>query len=64
MANQEGDPRRFPRSLMRPVDEVGAQLCPGSLAMATPQTFTMASGPAICHRSWESPTTTSVGARC
>jgi hypothetical protein len=47
MANQEGDPRRFPRSLMRPVDEVGAQLCPGSLAMATPQTFTMASGPAI-----------------
>ena len=47
MANQEGDPRRFPRSLMRPVVEVGAQLCPGSLAMATPQTFTMASGPAI-----------------
>jgi hypothetical protein len=29
-----------------PIDQLDIQLCPGSLAMATPQTFTMASPPA------------------
>jgi hypothetical protein len=29
-----------------PIDEGDAQLCPGSIATATPQTFTMASPPA------------------
>jgi hypothetical protein len=30
----------------KPIDQLGIQLCPGSIAMATPQTFTMASPPA------------------
>jgi hypothetical protein len=29
-----------------PIDQLGIQLCPGSLAPATPQTFTVASPPA------------------
>ncbi len=29
-----------------PIDQLGIQLCPGSLATATPQTFTVASPPA------------------
>jgi hypothetical protein len=28
-----------------PIGQLGTQLCPGSIAMATPQTFTMASPP-------------------
>jgi len=31
---------------LRPFDELGAQLCPGSIATATPQSFTVASWPA------------------
>ncbi|GAC1385783.1 MAG: hypothetical protein NVSMB4_13010 [Acidimicrobiales bacterium] len=29
-----------------PIDQVGTQLCPGSIATTTPQTFTVASPPA------------------
>ena len=34
---------RFPRSLLEPFDGIGIQLCPCTIAMATPQAFTVAS---------------------
>jgi hypothetical protein len=35
-----------PTFTFRPFDGIGTQLCPCSIAVATPQTFTMASRPA------------------
>jgi hypothetical protein len=47
-----------------PVDGIGAQPFPGSLATPTPQTFNVASQPAERQLAGESPTHCLVGVRC
>jgi len=42
----EGDHRAGSHVHWKPIDELGAQLCPCDIATATPQTFTAASLPA------------------
>ncbi|MDQ3642860.1 MAG: hypothetical protein M3450_15675 [Actinomycetota bacterium] len=44
-ARREGRPRVVPTFTMRSIGQGGAQLYPGSIATATPQTFTVASPP-------------------
>jgi hypothetical protein len=48
---QDGSPpagtaRDGSRVHCKPIDQLGIQLCPGSIAMSTPQSFLMASPPA------------------
>jgi hypothetical protein len=42
---EAGTMRNGSRVHEQPIDQLGTQLCPGSIAMTTPQTFTMASPP-------------------
>jgi hypothetical protein len=37
---------KVPVFTAKPIDQLGTQLCPGSIATATPQAFTVASPPA------------------
>jgi hypothetical protein len=46
-----------PTFTFEPFDKGGVQLCPCGIATATPQTFTVASGPATWNRSQSSPNT-------
>jgi hypothetical protein len=44
MDSRKGERRgNVPVFTDKPFDQLGIQLCPGSIATATPQTFTMAS---------------------
>ena len=60
----EGTAGMVPTFTLEPFDGVGAQLCPCSIATATPQTFTVASRPATSHRPRSSPHAKRAGARC
>ena len=61
LAGGEGDPGTVPTFTIAPVDGVGAQLFPCSLATGTPQTFPVASRPATSHRPRSRPPSTSGG---
>ena len=51
----QGTTGMVPTFTLEPFDGIGAQLCPCSIATATPQTFTVASRPATSHRPRSSP---------
>jgi hypothetical protein len=53
-----GTVRNGSRAHEQPIDQLGIQLCPGSIATATPQTFTMASPPNAFSRLRSRPSTT------
>ena len=48
-ARREGRPQVVPTFATESIKELGARLYPGSLAMPTPQSFSMASPPSLAH---------------